>query len=254
MKPLLSRMANHRAGSSASIALMVAVVALALTTPATGVYGATLYRGDRVQVRETGGSGLNVRSYAGLSFSRVTLLEEGQVVTVVSGPIWRNGYGWYEVTGFDRAGSKGWSAGLWLYRVQRAAIVAAKAPSTQEPTRTTAAAPAQTRTQAASQPVDTSSGYRGRSYRVVASGYNGAEFRSTGIMANGQRVHWGAVAVDPRYIPLGTRMYISGFGGQVFVASDTGSAIKGWRIDIWFPSLAQARAFGMQGRTVTLIR
>ncbi len=47
---------------------------------------------------------------------------------------------------------------------------------------------------------------------VVANGYNGAEFGSSGIMANGKRVHWGAVAVDPRYIPLGTRIHISGFG------------------------------------------
>lgn len=88
---------------------------------------------------------------------------------------------------------------------------------------------------------------------VVANGYNGAEFGSSGIMANGKRVHWGAVAVDPRYIPLGTRMHISGFGKKVFVASDTGGAVKGWEIDIWFPSVKQARSFTDQRRTVTII-
>jgi len=92
-----------------------------------------------------------------------------------------------------------------------------------------------------------------RRHTVAAIGYNGAEFGSSGIMANGKRVHWGAVAVDPRYIPLGTRMYISGFGKKVFVASDTGGAVKGWEIDIWFPSVKQARSFTEQRRTVTMI-
>jgi 3D (Asp-Asp-Asp) domain-containing protein len=90
-------------------------------------------------------------------------------------------------------------------------------------------------------------------HEVAAVGYNGAEFGSSGVMANGKRVHWGAVAVDPRYIPLGTRMYISGFGEKVFVASDTGGAVKGWEIDIWFPSVERARSFTEQRRTVTMI-
>ncbi len=90
-------------------------------------------------------------------------------------------------------------------------------------------------------------------HEVLANGYNGAEFGSKGIMANGKRVHWGAVAVDPEYIPLGTRMYISGFGKKVFVASDTGGAVKGWEIDIWFPSVKRAQGFTDQRRMVTII-
>lgn len=93
----------------------------------------------------------------------------------------------------------------------------------------------------------------GRAIGVLATGYNGAEFNSSGIMADGNRVHWGAVAVDPTVIPLGTRMHISGFGNTVFVAEDTGSAIKGNRIDIWFPSVAQALQFGGQSRTVYIL-
>ncbi len=89
--------------------------------------------------------------------------------------------------------------------------------------------------------------------KVVAAGYNGAEFGSSGVMANGKRVHWGAVAVDPHYIPLGTRMHISGFGKKVFVASDTGGAVEGWEIDIWFPSVEEARSFAERRRTATII-
>ncbi len=63
-----------------------------------------------------------------------------------------------------------------------------------------------------------------------------------GVMYNGEKVHWGAVAVDPEYIPLGTRMRIDGWGDQVFVAKDTGSAVKGWHVDVYWPG-TRAEAF-----------
>lgn len=52
-----------------------------------------------------------------------------------------------------------------------------------------------------------------------------------GKMANGQKVHHGAIAADPRVLPLGTVVHIDGMGK--YTVKDTGGAIKGNRIDIW---------------------
>jgi 3D (Asp-Asp-Asp) domain-containing protein len=46
-------------------------------------------------------------------------------------------------------------------------------------------------------------------------------------------VTYGIVAVDPAIIPLGTRMYIPGYGEAV--AADTGGAVKGYIIDLGYP-------------------
>jgi len=68
--------------------------------------------------------------------------------------------------------------------------------------------------------------------------------------ASGLPLGWGTVAVDPSVIPLGTKMYVPGYGDGV--AADTGSAIIGRIIDLWFPSCAQARAWGRKTVTITL--
>jgi 3D (Asp-Asp-Asp) domain-containing protein len=60
----------------------------------------------------------------------------------------------------------------------------------------------------------------------------------------------GVVAVDPTVIPLGTRMYVPGYGEGV--AADTGSAVKGRTIDVWFSSCADAMAWGRRTVTITL--
>jgi 3D (Asp-Asp-Asp) domain-containing protein len=61
---------------------------------------------------------------------------------------------------------------------------------------------------------------------------------------------WGVVAVDPSVIPLGTRLTIPGYGEGV--AADTGGAVRGDLIDLWFPTLAQASAWGRRTVTITL--
>jgi 3D (Asp-Asp-Asp) domain-containing protein len=71
-----------------------------------------------------------------------------------------------------------------------------------------------------------------------------------GGTASGLPTGPGVVAVDPTVIPLGTRMYIPGYGPGI--AADTGTAIKGLRIDLWFPLLSQAENWGRRTVTITL--
>ena len=84
---------------------------------------------------------------------------------------------------------------------------------------------------------------RGRSLTVDAVAYS-----LPGNTASGLPVGHGVVAVDPTVIPLGTRMIVPGYGAAV--AADVGTAVKGLLIDLWFPSLAEAQAWGR--RTVTI--
>jgi len=85
----------------------------------------------------------------------------------------------------------------------------------------------------------------GRTLTVVATGYS-----LPGHTASGLPVGWGVVAVDPSVIPLGTRLTVPGYGEAV--AADVGSGVRGAMIDLWFPTLAQARAWGRRTVTVTL--
>jgi 3D (Asp-Asp-Asp) domain-containing protein/peptidoglycan hydrolase CwlO-like protein len=71
-----------------------------------------------------------------------------------------------------------------------------------------------------------------------------------GKTATGIPVGWGVVAVDPAFIPLGTRMFVPGYGEGV--AADTGSAVRGAMIDLWFPTCARALAWGSRTITITL--
>lgn len=64
------------------------------------------------------------------------------------------------------------------------------------------------------------------------------------ITASGLKSNYGVVAVDPKVIPLGTLLYVEGYGYAV--AGDTGGAIKGNKIDVFFYYPSEARDWGVR--------
>jgi 3D (Asp-Asp-Asp) domain-containing protein len=84
----------------------------------------------------------------------------------------------------------------------------------------------------------------GETLTVSATGY-----AIHGRTATGLETGWGVAAVDPSMIPLGTHFTVPGYGEAV--AADVGSGIVGLSIDLWFPTVAQANAWGR--RTVTIV-
>ncbi len=61
----------------------------------------------------------------------------------------------------------------------------------------------------------------------------------------------GIVAVDPKVIPMGTKLYVEGYGEAI--AADQGNAIKGNRIDLYFDTHQQALNYGKKTVKVTIL-
>ncbi len=90
-----------------------------------------------------------------------------------------------------------------------------------------------------------------RSLVMNASAYTADDPGNGHYTFNGNLLRKGLVAVDPTMIPLGTRLFIPGYGYAV--ADDIGGAIKGNRIDIAFDSRSEAFQFGRQKITVYIL-
>lgn len=79
-----------------------------------------------------------------------------------------------------------------------------------------------------------------------------------GITATGRRATYGVVAVDPRVIPLGSKLYIESADGKYVygtaIAADTGGAIKGNRIDLCFDTRSEAINFGRRNVKVYVLK
>lgn len=81
--------------------------------------------------------------------------------------------------------------------------------------------------------------------------YVATAYSLRGRTASGKFVSQGIIAADPRFLPLGSRVHVqAGAWTGEYLVADTGSAIKGRKIDIWTPSTREAMRFGR--RTVKL--
>lgn len=87
---------------------------------------------------------------------------------------------------------------------------------------------------------------------LEATAYTVAEGNGDGLTATGLVATRGMVAVDPNVIPLGTRLYIPGYG--VALAADTGGAIQGNRIDLLMDEYHEAIEFGRRPLDVYILQ
>lgn len=93
-----------------------------------------------------------------------------------------------------------------------------------------------------------------RKDQFVATAYTHFDAGCDDTTANGAKVKWGVVAVDPSVIPYGTRMFIvSNDGAYIYglsTAEDCGGAIQNKRLDLYMPTLEEAYKFGVRNCTV----
>lgn len=94
--------------------------------------------------------------------------------------------------------------------------------------------------------------FAGSALHMIATAYTSACSGCSGITASGVRAGFGVIAVDPRVIPLGTKLFIPGYGRAI--AGDTGGAIRGNRVDLGMNTNADAMQFGRRPVTVYVLR
>ena len=102
--------------------------------------------------------------------------------------------------------------------------------------------------------VETAQGYLPYSQvmSMEATAYLPTDGNGAGLTAMGIPATYGVVAVDPDVIPLGSRVYIPGYGEAL--AADTGGAIYGYRIDLCMEDYWQAMDFGRREITVFVLK
>jgi len=91
-------------------------------------------------------------------------------------------------------------------------------------------------------------------YVVAAAPYVATAYSLRGRTASGQMVSKGIIAADPRFLPLGSRVRLQAgaYSGEYLVA-DTGSMVRGRRIDIWTPTSREAMHFGRRLVKLTVL-
>lgn len=93
--------------------------------------------------------------------------------------------------------------------------------------------------------------------RVLTANATAYTAKAGSKTASGKTVYVGGIAVDPKVIPLGTKMYIQTTNGKFVygtaTAIDTGGAIKGNKIDLFFSTYNECVQFGRRNCTVYIL-
>jgi 3D (Asp-Asp-Asp) domain-containing protein len=101
-------------------------------------------------------------------------------------------------------------------------------------------------------PASRGSFVRGRVMRVEATAYLPTDGSSAGLTASGRRAQYGVIAVDPKVIPLGSLVFVEGYGFAI--AADTGGAIRGNKIDVCLHDPGAVRQWGRRLVTIHVFR
>ncbi|MBU3188809.1 hypothetical protein K9O30_06495 [Clostridium bowmanii] len=86
---------------------------------------------------------------------------------------------------------------------------------------------------------------------IESTAYSMDGFTSSGSRTNRDPNGYSTIAVDPRVIPMGSKVYVEGYGYAI--ASDTGSAIKGNIIDVFFNTEAEVNNWGRRNVKIRII-
>lgn len=90
-----------------------------------------------------------------------------------------------------------------------------------------------------------------KAFTVEATAYALDGITATGTVPKRVEGGWSTIAVDPRVIPYGTKVYVENYGYAI--AEDTGGAIKGNRVDLYMNSVQAARNWGRRNVTIYIL-
>lgn len=170
-------------------------------------------------------SSLNVRKGAGTDYATIGSLKKGDVVKATA-----KKNGWYKIQ---------YKGGTGYISAKYAEKTSAKVTSSSGSASSSSSA-------SSSNASDAPTSYKWKK-TFEATAYTGG-----GTTASGLAAKVGRVAVDPKVIPLGSELYISGYG--YCTAADTGGAIKGNIVDLYFNTYSECVNFGRRNVTVYFIK
>lgn len=167
-------------------------------------------------------STLNVRKGPSTRYSRIGSLYKNKSVTILG-----ESNGWYKIN-FN--GKEAWASKKYIKKGQTNLVNNSSQSNNK-------------------QEITSSSQVKGaRTMKVVATAYTGYSTTSTG-----QKPVWGTIAVDPKVIPYGTKVYIPQFG-RTFIANNTGGAIKGNKIDIFMNTRKECYNWGRRTIEIQILK